>query len=66
MRQGESIKLIKTQLGLERKIVEEQGKGYKLGKNAQKIMGKSGFSGKRKGKKTRRFYSISNGWWRLL
>jgi len=47
MRQGESIKLIKTQLGLERKIVEEQGKGYKLGKNAQKIMGKSGFSGKR-------------------
>ena len=61
MRQGESIKLIKTQLGLERKIVEEQGKGYKLGKNAQKIMGKSGFSGKRKGKRPGDFIASLTG-----
>ena len=61
IRQGESIKLIKTQLGLERKIVEEQGKGYKLGKNAQKIMGKSGFSGKRKGKRAGDFIASLTG-----
>jgi len=47
-RQEESVKLVSKQLKIERQLVEEQGEGYKLGKEAQKIMRKSGLTGPRK------------------